>query len=275
MSSRDALSARLTGSGIEVGPGHAPYPTPEHVSVRYVDRLTADEHQALFPEFPIDVGFPAPDDIVDLDVDGLRHLADGSQDFVISSHVIEHLADPIGFLQETHRVLRVGGLTLILLPDRRTTFDHGRAPTTLQCLIRDHETGATEPDDEHVLDFLVHGDQGPDFVMPDDPAELAQLIQWHRDRSIHVHCWTEDEFPHVIEHCMRELGQGWELVDQRTTAETAGFEFGYLLRRSAGSDADRFVRNLHAARQGTEHAHGRGSRLRRTLHRLRPARSTP
>jgi SAM-dependent methyltransferase len=263
MSSREALSGHLTGAGIEVGPGHAPFPAPEDVAVRYVDRLTAAEHQALFPEFPIDVGFPEPDVIADLDVDGLRHIESESQDFVICSHVIEHLADPIGFLDETHRVLRVGGVALILLPDRRHTFDHSRSATPLSCVLHDHEVGATAPDDAHVLDFLVEGDQGPGFRLPDDPDERARLIQWHRERSIHVHCWTDDEFPHVLRHCMQERDHCWEFVDQRSSAEAGGAEFGYVLRRVDVSDLDRFTRELHVARRRSERAHLRAARIAR------------
>ena len=179
MSTRELLSTHLGGTGIEVGPGHAPFPVPAGVSVRFVDRLTSVQHHDLFPELPVEMGFVEPDIVADLDTDHLRAVESSSQDFVIASHVLEHLADPIAFLDDAHRVLRVGGVLLLLLPDRRCTFDSERDTTPLDCVIRDHEVRATTPDDEHLLEFLLGADQGPQFVLPDDPDERARLFAWH------------------------------------------------------------------------------------------------
>ncbi|HEY3671366.1 MAG TPA: methyltransferase domain-containing protein [Acidimicrobiia bacterium] len=230
MRSRETLSRHLVGEGIEVGPGNVPFVVPPGVAVRYVDRLSSEEHSALFYELPL-VDFVEPDIVADLDTDGLRAIDSQSQDFVICSHVLEHLADPLGFLEEAHRVLRVGGVLLILLPDRRYTFDRDREPTPLDCLIRDHAAGATTPDDQHMLEFLLGADQGPDFTVPEDEAEREALFTWHRNRSIHVHCWTDGEFREVLRYCTKELGQHWEEVDQLAAEET-GMEFGYALTRT-------------------------------------------
>ncbi len=246
MSSREGLSSNLFGSGIEVGPGGTPLGVPDGVTVRYVDRLTIDDHSRLFPELPRDFGFVKPDVIADLDTDGLRAIDSGSQDFVICSHVLEHLADPLRFLDEAHRVLRVGGVLLVLLPDRRYTFDRDREPTPLSCLIRDHEVGATTPDDAHMTEFLLGADQGPTFVLSDDPLERSELFEWHRSRSIHVHCWTDDEFPDVLRYCSNELDHRWKLVDRLASHET-GLEFGYVLARARFRRTRRFARQLHQA----------------------------
>ena len=211
--------------------------------MRFVDRLTSVQHHDLFPELPLEMGFVEPDIVADLDADRLRAVESSSQDFVIASHVIEHLADPLGFLDDAHRVLRVGGVLLLLVPDRRCTFDRDRGATPLTCLIRDHERDATVPDDDHVLDFLVGADQGPDFEIPDDPDARARLFAWHRDRSIHVHCWTEDEFTEVLRYCSDDLGQNWECRARLSTAEN-GMEFGFVLVRTQHHQAGRFAQQL-------------------------------
>ena len=84
MTSRDALGAQLRGRGIEVGPGHVPFPVGPGASVQFVDRLTSMEHHELFPEVPIETGFVEPDIVADLDTDGLRTIESNSQDFVIA-----------------------------------------------------------------------------------------------------------------------------------------------------------------------------------------------
>jgi SAM-dependent methyltransferase len=254
MSTRELLSMHLGGTGIEVGPGHAPFPVPAGASVRFVDRLTSTEHHDLFPEMPREIGvFVEPDIVADLDTDRLRAIESSSQDFVIASHVLEHLADPFGFLDDAHRVLRVGGVLLLVLPDRRCTFDRDRGATPLECLIRDQEVRSTAPDDDHILDFLLGADQGPDFVLPKDPDERARLFAWHRERSIHVHCWTDSEFADVLRYCSDVLGQKWECRARVSTAES-GMEFGVALVRSRHHRRRRFARQLDGRRSFVERA---------------------
>ena len=95
------LSRHVTGQGIEVGPGAHTFDLPfGGATVRFVDRWQPDEHRVLLPE----LGADRP-------VHRARHRrqpgqrrarlgADQSQDFVIGSHVLEHLANPLWFLGE-------------------------------------------------------------------------------------------------------------------------------------------------------------------------------
>ena len=238
---RRLVGRHLVGTGIELGPGHLPFPLPfPGVTVSYVDRWTVDEHRSLFPELDPAVQFPTTDIFCNLDVDRLKPVDDASQDFVIASHVLEHVADPIGLLDEIHRVLRPAGLALILLPDRRRTFDRARQPTTLDHLVREFEAKVTEVDDAHIDDFLrnaspiVVAADGAHAHMDTLPVdERAKLFDHHRLRSIHAHCWSEDEFLPVIGFAIEQLGHEWELVDGVLSDDEGpdGFEFGYLLRR--------------------------------------------
>ena len=84
-----------------------PYPG---ASVRYVDRWQPEENLALFTNLEVGATFPKPDIVANLDVDRLSALADESQDFVIASHLLEHLADPLTQIAEIHRVLKPGGV---------------------------------------------------------------------------------------------------------------------------------------------------------------------
>jgi hypothetical protein len=235
---RQALGRHLRGNGLELGPGHSPFaPLPPGVTVRYVDRWQPEENASLFGELGPDAGFVVPDVRADLDIDRLHAFADRSEDFVIASHVLEHVADPIGLLGEVHRVLRPGGTVLILLPDRHRTFDRARRPTSLEHLVAEHEAGVTVVDDDHLEEFLTNAYEDPAVrhVIPDDAAQRSAFFDLHRRRSIHVHCWDQDEFVAVLAHCIGVLGQRWEFVDAVMTPEEGpgGMEFGFLLRRGA------------------------------------------
>jgi SAM-dependent methyltransferase len=164
-------------------------------------------------------------------------LDEQSQDFVIASHLLEHLANPIGMLDEIHRVLRPGGVALVLLPDKRFTFDRTRQVTTLDHLIAHYEDGVTEVDDEHIIEFIAETESADEFaakVTNATPEDRGALIAIHRRRSIHAHCWTETDFQPVIDFALTSLGHRWEFIDGLLTAdEVAGIEFGYVMRRSA------------------------------------------
>lgn len=49
--------------------------------------------------------------------DGIKlPVADGSVDGVFTSHTLEHIADYVGALREWHRVLKVGGFLVVVVP---------------------------------------------------------------------------------------------------------------------------------------------------------------
>jgi len=152
---RGLLTRFLVGAGVELGPGHHPMPVLfSDVTIRYVDRWDPEQNRALFPDVAAGSTFTTPDVIANLDVDRLSALSDESQDFVIASHLLEHLANPLAQLEDMHRVLRRGGVALIFLPDRRYTFDRKRSPTPLEHLIADHRDQVTVASDEHLEDHL-------------------------------------------------------------------------------------------------------------------------
>lgn len=232
---RRAISGHILGEGIELGPGPHPFPLDHPgVTVRYVDRWEPEENRALFTELDA-YEFVKPDIACDLNTDRLKMIDDESQDFVIASHVLEHMADPLGMLDEIHRVLRPGGIALVLLPDMRRTFDRDRPVTALDHIVREYEAQVTHVDDEHIDEFLrFTEDDYQTSVAALTPEAREKLFELHRQRSIHVHCWAEDDFQPVIDYAIETLGHHWEFADGILTDDEGpeGIEFGYVMRRS-------------------------------------------
>ena len=56
---------------------------------------------------------------------------DGSLDFVVSSHVLEHFYDPVAAIGEWLRVTRPGGYVFMIVPHKDRTFDKDRPRTLL------------------------------------------------------------------------------------------------------------------------------------------------
>ena len=54
----------------------------------------------------------------------------GTFEVIVLSHVLEHLPDPIGFLNSAAKLLKAGGYVTLALPDKRYCFDLFRPLTT-------------------------------------------------------------------------------------------------------------------------------------------------
>lgn len=231
---RVELSKCLVGAGVEVGAGHWPFPVPDAVTaVTFVSRHTPEEERRLFPEVPPEHDFGRVDVLADLDRDGLSAFRDSSLDFVIASHVIEHLAAPIWGLSEMVRVVRPGGYVVLVLPDRRFTFDKERDGTPVEHLIREHKAGVREIDDLHIREFLTKTG-GP--ASPTD-----EELTLHRARSVHAHCWTDAEFAAFLVAIRDEFGLPFSLTDcyDAGAAGGTGLEFAFLLK------VERLPRDVH------------------------------
>lgn len=81
-------------------------------------------------------------------------VPDRSYDAVLASHVLEHLADPLGGLAEWQRVVRPGGHLLLVVPHRDGTFDHRRPVTSIEHMRADAQHATPEDDLTHLEEIL-------------------------------------------------------------------------------------------------------------------------
>jgi SAM-dependent methyltransferase len=208
---RRRLAGRvITGTGIEIGALHSPFPLPEAARVSYVDRLTTAQLEEEYPEL---TDHPLVHvDIVD-DGETLATLQDASVDFVIASHFLEHCEDPVGALKAHLRVLRPRGVLLLALPDRRYGVDRPRDPTPLEHLLADHERGPLRSRAEHYRDWVRQVDLPLGNIQAGEVETHAAELQRAR-HSIHFHCWTGDEFAGQLEQIIDRFALPGAVVAQ-------------------------------------------------------------
>lgn len=84
----------------------------------------------------------------------LSRIADEAYDFVLSSNNLEHIANPIKALVEWRRVIKPGGVIVVVLPRKESNFDHARAVTTFEHLKNDYENNIAEDDLTHLGEIL-------------------------------------------------------------------------------------------------------------------------
>ena len=127
----------------------------------------------------IDVDFPG--------YDGIRlPFDDASQDAIYSSHCYEHIADHIGALRDWHRVLKVGGYIVIVVPhshlfERKEAMpsiwneEHKRFLTSGSLLT---EIEHAFPPNTFRVRHLRENDEGFDYsAMPQDPVPGCYEIE--------------------------------------------------------------------------------------------------
>jgi SAM-dependent methyltransferase len=226
---REIAVSQLHGGGIEIGPGTDPMPVPLHCKVRYVDLHDADgvgDSVFYAGQDPRDAVVP---EIV-AQFEDLSPIEDGSIDFVVACHVIEHTRDPIGALLSSWRKLRPGGSIVLAVPDMRRTFDRDREPTPLEHVIEDfqHPDPARMRDQPHFQEFYSKA-----FPTPPDAYEATWQGKWREAFPIHYHAWTYKTFGQIVqwmtENVLTDVAEVWS---RPPLPEESCLEFWYSLRRN-------------------------------------------
>jgi hypothetical protein len=144
-------------SGLEIGPLTSPIVTKAVGPIIYVDHMDSASLRQKYANDPnVDVA-----KIVDVDaVWGPQSMLEALQgrkvDYIVASHVVEHVPDLITWLEELRSVLNSGGSVRLVVPDRRFTFDYLRRETTLTDIVHAFLMRARAPLPYAILDFCVN-----------------------------------------------------------------------------------------------------------------------
>lgn len=201
---REAMASCLSGHGLEIGPGAAPFPVPLSCGVLFGDRL---DHGELVSQnahaSPADA-VARPD--IGMDLDFVPPLREGTLDFVVACHVIEHTRDPIGAIERARRLLRPGGRLLLVVPDKHRTFDRHRPLTALDHLVQDFRHPDRSRDFPHYVEFFTLA-----FPQPPGAIEGAARSSFEREHAIHYHVWEHATFRQMLRWIQASPGR-WSAV---------------------------------------------------------------
>ena len=126
------------------------------------------------------------------DATALDGIGDASYDVVLSSHTLEHVANPLRALAEWKRVAGSASLLVLVVPHLENTFDHRRPVTTLEHLEADFARSTREDDVTHVREFIELCDL---TRVPERLSRQAfeQRTRAHiENRTIHHHVFDTD-----------------------------------------------------------------------------------
>jgi len=132
----------------------------------------------------------------------IEGVEDDTYDALLGSHVLEHVADPLGALAEWQRVVHPGGHILLVVPHREGTFDHRRPLTSLEHLWADRERETGEDDLAHLSEVLELHDLARDPGAPNRETFEQRCRENASTRAMHHHVFDSRA---AVEMC-REAG---------------------------------------------------------------------
>jgi len=228
------------GLGLEIGPAHSPIaPRRGGFNVHVLDYMDADALREKFQDVDVDLAQIEEVDFV-WGGEPLRQLVGGTYryDWIIASHVIEHLPDLAGFLNDCQDVLKPEGVVSLVVPDKRYCFDHFRPLTTTGEVLDAFGQRRNRPTPGSVFDHMMncvtldgqiswsaetHGKYGSTYSF-----EYARNV-WDQATAgvgyvdVHVSCFTPASFRLILQD-LRSLGLLTSL-DVTHEFETTGNEF--------------------------------------------------
>jgi hypothetical protein len=147
-----------TARGVEIGPLMSPVVTRDMGDISYIDRATNEELARWFSVDPkVDVSKITPIDYVWGDLTLEQCVGTGNKfDYCVACHVLEHVPDLIGWLQEVGSILKEGAILTLVLPDMRYTFDCLRTVSTNVDVVDAHLQGLRKPSARQVFDHFSH-----------------------------------------------------------------------------------------------------------------------
>jgi 2-polyprenyl-3-methyl-5-hydroxy-6-metoxy-1,4-benzoquinol methylase len=192
--------------GAEIGPLCSPIVTREEGRVFYVDYTSTNSLRAKYAsDSSVDVQKIVEVDAIWGDKSLKEALCDDIVlDYVIASHVLEHVPDLVTWLNEVRSVLKPDGVLRLAIPDRRFTFDYVRGETRLSDILTAYLVRARVPQPREVLDFVLNAKKVDVQKAWSGQIDVAELVPYNtfedamrlardvlENRTYHdTHCWV-------------------------------------------------------------------------------------
>lgn len=179
------------GRGLEIGALHRPFDLDAQVTYLDYDK-TASLRQAYRNDERVG-------DIRQVQIvwkgNTYPFIDDNAFDFVINSHVLEHVCNPGRVIEEWLRVISPGGILYMVVPDKDHTFDRPRALTTVLHLMEEFNSKLAIIPVDHYEDYIRNREGG----RSGEGVEAFIQDAHSKQTSIHVHTFTAKSLRHFLE----------------------------------------------------------------------------
>ena len=174
------------------------------------------------------------------DLTRVRYGEDHCYDWILSSHNIEHIPNPIRFLQQCSAVLRPRGVLRLAVPDKRFCFDHFRPLSDVSELLQAFHENRMQPTEYQIFrEESLQSAPGPRGIgWTPARRNLSLYREWFGVNGrvpteyIDTHCWafTPESFELII---LDLVAFGLVDLEIDSISNAFGCEFFVDLRRPA------------------------------------------
>ncbi len=132
---------------------------------------------------------------------GTQFISEGSNlssinsekyDFLLSSHNLEHFANPLKALFEWKRILKKNGYLIMVLPFKEKTFDHKRPVTSIDHILEDYNLNIDERDNTHFDEILNLHDLSRDPGVKNKNELTERIKNNFTNRCAHHHVFDKN-----------------------------------------------------------------------------------
>jgi len=131
----------------------------------------------------------------------LSKITDEKYDFVLSCNNLEHIANPIKAIMEWKRIIKRGGIILLVLPNKLANFDHNRPYTAIEHLVADFNQKVNEDDLTHLEEILQLHDLKRDPQAGGATKFKERCMENYQNRCMHHHVYNQDTLQKLFEYC--------------------------------------------------------------------------
>ena len=125
-----------------------------------------------------------------MDGSDLSEIKESQYEFILSSHNLEHIANPIKALKEWKRVLKKNGYLLMILPHKDRTFDNKRPVTNFNHILEDYINNTEENDETHFDEVIKLHDISKDTGIKNKDELISRTQNNFTNRCVHHHVFN-------------------------------------------------------------------------------------
>ncbi len=153
----------------------------------------------------------------------LKDILDKTYDFIFSSNCLEHILNPIKAFKESLRVLKDDGYLIIVVPDKKYTYDHFRPYSIYEELIMLYEKDVKEDDLLKIEQVLKYHDLSRDRLHYNKFLIFKEkCLNNFKTRIIHQHIYNFDLLFKISDylnceyvcHCQKDVNL-WFVIKKR------------------------------------------------------------
>jgi SAM-dependent methyltransferase len=169
------------GIGLELGPLTSPLVSKSEGNIAYLDHLSTEGLKNKYADDTLML-----EDIVEVDYvlkDSLKQTVNKQFDYVVASHVIEHIPEMVSWLKDVASVLKPNGILSLVIPDKRYTFDVMRHTSTPGEVIGAYLENITRSPSTAIYDHYAEARQANAAQLWNGIADYSKLPTYHNQKE--------------------------------------------------------------------------------------------